>query len=115
RNEARQVAESSTQRSDTALRAIESVLHGLARVDAPKIVVLISGGIPTRFGDTDTGAMSAAATAARATVYGVHLDSGILGVDASDSQRSPTQMEDRAIALHGLDVVAGSTRGTVFS
>jgi VWFA-related protein len=115
RNEARQVAESYTLRNDTALRAIENVLHALARVDAPKIVVLISGGIPTRFGDTDTGTLSAAATAARATVYGVHLDSGILGLDASHSQRSPTQMEDRAIALHGLEVVAGSTRGTVFS
>ena len=114
-NEARQMADLYSQRSDSALRAIEGVLFALVKVDAPKIVVLISGGIPTRFGETDTGALSAAATAARATVYGVHLDSGILGGDASQSQRSPTQLEDRAISLHGLEVVAGSTRGTVFS
>ena len=55
------------RRSDSALRAIEVMLFGLAKVDAPKIVVLVSGGIPTRFGDTDTGALSAAATAAART------------------------------------------------
>ena len=115
RNESRAVAELYVRRSDSALRAIEGMLFALAKVDAPKIVVLISGGIPTRFGDTDTGAISAAATAARATVYGVQLDGAILGVDASQSQRSPTLMEDRALSRHGLEVVAGSTRGTVFS
>ena len=115
RNESRAVAEFYMRRSDSALRAIEGVLYGLAKVDAPKIVVMVSGGIPTRFGDTDTGALSAAATAARATVYGVHLDGAILGLDASHSQRSPTLMEDRALSRHGLEVVAGSTRGTVFS
>jgi len=115
RNEARAVSELYMRRSDSALRAIETMLFGLARVDAPKIVVLVSGGIPTRFGDTDTGALSAAATAAHATVYGILLDGAILGLDASQSQRSPTLMEDRALSRHGLEVVAGSTRGTVFS
>ncbi len=115
RNESRAVAELYMRRSDSALRAIEVMLFGLAKVDAPKIVILVSGGIPTRFGDTDTGALSAAATAARATVYGVLLDGAILGVDASQSQRSPTLLEDRALSRHGLEVVAGSTRGTVYS
>jgi hypothetical protein len=49
------------------------------------------------------GRSSAAATAARATVYGVLLDGAILGLDASQSQRSPTLMEDRALSRHGLE------------
>jgi VWFA-related protein len=114
-NEAREIADLYMNRSESALRAIEGMLHALGKIDAPKIVVLVSGGIPARFGETDTAALSAAATAARATVFGVHLDSSILGMDASQSQRSPTLLEDRAINLHGLDIVAGSTRGSVFS
>lgn len=113
--EARTIATANRIRSTTALQSFQALLVSLQRIDAPKIVIWISGGVPLPFAELALSTLSADAAAARATVYVVHLDSAASGVDASRAQRSPTLVEDRAIGRHGLETMAGVTRGAVFS
>ncbi len=102
-------------RSQRALQTFQALLVSLQKVDAPKILIWVSGGVPLPFAEVALGTLSAAAAAAHATVYVVHLDNPTAGVDASHALRSPTQTADRAIARHGLEMMAGVTRGAVFS
>ncbi len=113
--EAREIAQLYQQRSQTTMRGVESLLVSLSSIDAPKIIVFVSSGVPVAFGDTDTAALARYAAAAHATIYVLHLDGGTFAIDASTSQRSPSAVEDRGINLHGLESIAGSTRGAVFS
>jgi Flp pilus assembly protein TadD len=113
--EARTVAQAYHERSNVAMRTFEGLLASLARIDGPKTVIWISGGVPMALGDTDLGSLSSLAAAAHVTVYVVHIDSVTAGMDASVSRPSPTAMEDRAVKVHGLEIMAGVTRGAVFS
>ena len=113
--EAQQIAQAYRERSEIALRTFESLIVSLGKIDAPKTVLWISGGVPLPSGETDLATLSAQAATARTTVYAVYLDSAMSGMDAAQSQRSPTPMEDRAINQHGLEMMAGVTRGAVFS
>jgi len=113
--EARTVAQAYHERGDVAMRTFESLLVSLAKIDGPKTVIWISGGVPMASGDTDLSTLSSLAAAAHVTVYVVHIDSVTAGMEASVSRPSPTAMEDRAVKVHGLEIMAGVTRGAVFS
>jgi VWFA-related protein len=113
--EARNLATTYRLRFQSALQALQALLVSLQKIDGPKTVIWVSGGVPFPFSESGMGTLSADAAAAHATVYVVHLDNAAAGVDASRAQRSPTSLEDRAVGLHGLEMMAGATRGAVFS
>jgi VWFA-related protein len=113
--EAGTIVEMYRTRSDTTLRAFAGLLGALGKIEGPKIVIWISGGLPLAFQDIELGTLVSDAAAANTTVYVVHLDSPTAGMDASEMHRSPSAMEDRSMRLRGLEILAGATRGAVFS
>jgi VWFA-related protein len=115
RDEARMLSDEYRLRSQKAFQMFQALLVALQRVDAPKVVIWISGGVPLPFQQLANSTLSADAAAAHAVVYVVHLDNVASLMEAARGQRSPTRTEDRAISIHGLDIMAGATRGAVFS
>jgi tetratricopeptide (TPR) repeat protein len=102
-------------RSDTTMRAFAGLLANLGKLEGAKVVVWISSGVPLAFQDIELGTLVSDAAAANTTVYVVHLDNPSAGMDASEMHPSPTQVEDRAMRRRGLEIMAGATRGAVFS
>ena len=54
------------------------------------------------------------AATARTTIYSLHLDQAVVA-DASRGRSSPSMMQDRQLAIDGLAVIAGITRGSMFT
>jgi VWFA-related protein len=113
--EAQTIVQAYRTRSDTTMRAFAGLLGALGKIEGPKVVIWISGGLSLAFQDVELGTLVSDAAAANTTVYVVHLDSPTAGMDASEMHRSPSAMEDRSMRLRGLEIMAGATRGAVFS
>jgi VWFA-related protein len=112
---AHDIAMTHRRRLEDVARVFRTLLQQLKGIDAPKIVVWISEGLSMPFDSgSDLGQLSAEAAAARVTVYVIHLDRNSM-FDASTAKPSPTPMEDRGAARLGLDLLAGVSRGAVFS
>ena len=112
---AHDVAMTYRRRVDEVSRIFRTLLQQLKPIDAPKTVVWVSEGLPMPLDNqADLGQLSALAAAARVTLYAIHLDRNS-GFDASNAKPSPTAMEDRGAGRLGLDLLAGVSRGTVFT
>jgi VWFA-related protein len=113
-SQARAMAMENRQRGVNSLQTLRTLLRSLAKIDAPKTVVWISEGLPIAEDRVEIGGMAAMAAAARTTIYSLHLDQTIIA-DASRSRPSPSMMQDRQLAIEGLAMLAGITRGSMFT
>ena len=113
-SQSRSLAMVSRQRAMNSLQTLRSLLVAFKKIDAPKTVVWISEGLPLGDDRVEVGGMAAMAAAARTTIYSLHLDQSIIA-DASRSRVSPTMVQDRQLAVDGLEMIAGITRGTMFT
>ncbi len=102
------------QHGVNSLQTLRSLLTSFAKIDAPKTVVWISEGLALAEDRVEIGGMAAMAAAARTTIYSLHLDQTIIA-DASRSRPSPSMMQDRQLATDGLAMIAGITRGSMFT
>lgn len=113
-SQARATAMVNRQRGMDSLQTLRSILTAFAKIDAPKTVVWISEGLPLAEDRVEIGGMAAMAAAARTTIYTLHLDQTLLA-DASRGRMSPSPVQDRQLEMEGLSMVAGITRGAMFT
>ncbi len=98
------------ERTQTALTTLRAIVERLSQTTTPKTIVYISEGLVLeRPGD---GAwLGPAAARGQVTIYALQLEA--FASDASTARQPATPGRDRSLAREGLDVLAGSTRGTV--
>jgi VWFA-related protein len=98
------------ERTQTALTTLRAIVERLSQTTTPKTIVYISEGLVLeRPGD---GAwLGPAAARGQVTIYALQLEA--FAADASTARQPATPGRDRSLAHEGLDVLAGSTRGTV--
>jgi VWFA-related protein len=113
-SQARGAALEQRQRAQTSVQTLRSMLVALSKIDAPKTIVWISEGLAVEENRVEFGGMAALAATARTTIYSLHLDQSVIA-DASRSTLSPTLVEDRQLAIDGLAILAGMTRGALFT
>lgn len=113
-SQARATAMVNRQRGQNSLQTLRALLLSFAKIDAPKTVVWISEGLPIAEDRVEIGGMAAMAAAARTTIYSLHLDQTIIA-DASRGRPSPSMMQDRQLAIDGLALISGITRGSMFT
>ena len=100
-----------SERTQTAMTTLRSIVDRLSQTTSPKTIVYISEGLVLeRPGD---GAwLGPAAARGQVTIYALPLD--VSGSDASTAREPAASARDKALAHEGLAVIAGSTRGAVF-
>ncbi|HEX4347697.1 MAG TPA: VWA domain-containing protein, partial [Vicinamibacterales bacterium] len=103
-----QTARTSTAETIVALRAL---LQGLARVDAPKTVILVSERLPMVDQEVDLVELGALAGSARASIYVLQLDAQ--AVNTQMKRAGQVRVEDRLITGAGLDLLATASRGSL--
>ena len=113
-SQARATAMVNRQRGMYSLQTLRSILTSFAKIDAPKTVVWISEGLPLAEDRIEVGAMAAMAATARTTIYSLHLDQTLMA-DASRGRTTPSPLQDRQLEMDGLAMIAGITRGTMFT
>jgi VWFA-related protein len=113
-SQARAISMTHRQRGVNSLQTLRGILDSLSRIDAPKTVVWVSEGLPLDDTRVEVGGLAAMAATARTTIYTLHLDQTIIG-DASRGRPSPSMMQDRQLAIDGLAILAGITRGSMFT
>jgi len=99
------------ERAQTAFSTLRQIVDRLSRTSTPKTIVYISEGVVLeRPGD---GAwLGPIAARGQITIYGLQIDT--FSGEASVGRQPVTSSRDKTLAREGLDVIAGSTRGTVF-
>jgi VWFA-related protein len=113
-NDAREIARIYRQRAVDVSHTLQNLLRAFRTIDAPKILIWITEGLPLQEGQGEMVMFSADAAAARTTIYVLQLDRMHVA-DASVRHNSPSAGQDRLAARRGLDLMAGATRGTVLS
>jgi VWFA-related protein len=102
-------------RTRTTLKAIEDFFKGVAHVEGPKTVVLLSGAlVRANINDTpfDMDDVALAATAARAQLYVVQPHESMM--DTLNRNSNATLTKDMDLKLEGLEDLAGVTGGVLF-
>jgi VWFA-related protein len=110
--EARVIAQHARTQARISLSALESLVATLKQIEGSKTVVLLSEGMLANPRDLDMSELSAAAQAARVTIYVLHLETPIF--EASQDRVSPTFVQDLHVRGDGLSRLAGAGRGAVF-
>jgi VWFA-related protein len=94
------------------------LLRGLAKIEGPKTVVLLSQGLVTGASGGDPGGnrrlaeVADAAAAARASVYTIYADRRFLeAMDVEESAMPQTLGLDQQLLADGLEAIAGYTGG----
>jgi VWFA-related protein len=105
------IVQMARQSSAQTIIALRSLLDGLAKVDAPKTVILVSQTLPMVDQELDVVEIGAQAATARASIYVIQLDQQ---TEMSMSKRMSTpRVEDRLLTSAGLDLLASASRGTL--
>ena len=102
-------------RTRASLKAMEDFFKGIAHVEGPKTVVLLSGSlIRGNVNDTpmDMDAVAHAAMAARAQLYVVQPHESMM--DSLGRNSNATLTKDTGLRLEGLEDLAGVTGGVLF-
>jgi VWFA-related protein len=95
------------------LISLTSLLQGLASVEAPKVVVLVSDGFVLEDERATLRDLGALATAARTSIYALRLDDQ--GVDAAVQNRSISMTADRFGGATSMEALAISSGGAFFN
>lgn len=112
RTQAGAIAHEQHVRTDAAVHTLEALLQMLRDIDGPKSVVWISEGLVTSRGGNELSGLERLADAARATINVIMLDEPIINV--AEAEKSPTSRDDRELAVVGLELLAGRTRGALY-
>ncbi len=99
-------------RTDDSVRSMRAVLQGLAAVEGPKSVVIVSEGLVLDGLTGDVDDLASVAADARASVDVLLLD--VPRYDVAQSTRPTTPKEDRDLQVNGLESLAGATRGNLY-
>jgi VWFA-related protein len=110
--EARGMAQHARTQARISLSALSALVATLRPLEKPKTVVLLSEGLVADPRLVDLGELSAAAQAARVSIYVLHLEVPMF--EAAQARVSPTFLKDIQVRGDGLARLAGATRGAVF-
>ena len=110
--DAAQLAADLRQRTDASIAGMRAVLQGLAGIEGPKSVILISEGLVFDGLGGETDEIAAVAADSRATIDVLLLD--VPRFDVTQSVRPNTPREDRDLQITGLEMLAGAARGTLY-
>ena len=114
--DARQLAQDAGREADSTMQNLRDLFIGLARIDAPKTMVLISEGFVLSDEPTliELGTL---ASEARTSVYALKLDGPIFDVTDSrgPGRATATPFTDRQARSEGLEMLAGAARGALFT
>ena len=110
--EAQSIAQQARTQARISLSALEGLIDALKEFDRPKTLVLLSEGIVADARLIDFAELSAAAQAARVTIYVLHLETPLF--EAATERQSPTFLKDAQVRADGLARLAGSARGAMF-
>ena len=99
------------ERMQTALSTLRAILDRLAHTPTPKTIVYISEGLVLER-PSDGTSLGALAARGQVTIY--VLQPEVFGSDASTAREQSSPGRDKALALEGLGIISGVTRGTVF-
>ena len=95
-----------------ALLALRALLDSLKAVNAPKTVVIVSSGFVLGDEHSAIVEIGSMAAAAQTSLYVLRVDNQAM--DASNSRRPATAVEDRQLRLDGVELLASVARGQVF-
>ena len=110
--ESRAMAQYAHMQARLTLTGLEALIARLKDLPGPKTIVLVSDGMVVDPRRVDLSAFSAAAQAARVTIYGLQLELPMF--EASTDRLSPTFVRDLQVRQDGVAQVAGAARGAVF-
>jgi VWFA-related protein len=100
------------RRTQDSVNGMRAVFKGLAALEGPKSVVLISEGLIFEGLGSETDELAAIAADSRATLDVLLLD--VPQFDATQSRRPTTPREDRNLQITGLEQLAGAARGELY-
>ncbi len=109
-NEAQELARDARREGSQTLEGLRNLLAGLATVDAPKTLILISEGFVLD-DVTFTTEVGALASAARTSIHALQLDQQMF--DAASGARVSSTFGDRDARAQGLQTLVSTARGTV--
>jgi VWFA-related protein len=110
--EARIISQHARTQANLTLNSMKRLLARLEDIDGPKTLVLLSEGLVAEPQLIDLTELSAAAQAARATIYVLQLETPLL--DATEATVSPTHAGDIQVRADGLARLAGAAGGALF-
>lgn len=110
--DAAEVVNEIRRRTQDSISGMRSVLQGLASLEGPKSVVLISEGLVFEGLGGETDELALIAADSRATLDVLLLD--VPQFDASLANRPTTPREDRILQVSGLEQLAGASRGGLY-
>lgn len=110
--EARAAAQFARTQARMSLAALEALVASLGRLEGPKTLVLLTEGLVAEPRYIDFGELSAAAQAARVSIYVLQLEAPIF--EAAQTRLSPTWQQDILVRGDGLSRLAGASRGAMF-
>ncbi len=110
--EARSLAQEVRLDADSTIASLRDLLAGLARIDAPKTLILISEGfvLSDEAMILELGTMAAQA---RTSVYTLKLDNQMFEITETRVPVNP--FADRQARTEGLELLSGAARGTLFT
>ena len=100
------------RRTDDSVRGMRAVLQGLANLEGPKSVIIVSEGLIFEGLGSETDELALIAADSRATLDVLLLDVPLY--DATQSSRPTTPREDRELQVTGLEQLAGAARGNLY-
>lgn len=100
------------RRTEDSLHGMRSVMQGLATLDGPKSVILLSEGLIFEGLGAEADEIATLAADARATLDILLMDVPLF--EASQVIRPTTPREDRSLQVSGLEQLAGASRGELY-
>src|SRR5262249_39513045 len=110
--EAHSLAQDTSHEADQTLQTLRDLFSTLRLIDAPKTLILVTEGFILNDDALiiDLGRMAAEA---RTSVYALKLDNQMF--DVADARIPINPFGDRQARAEGLELLAGATRGTLFT
>jgi VWFA-related protein len=115
RLQARDAAMTSTNDGRDTMDTLRAVFRALRSIDAPKTLLLVTEGFVIGNDQSLVLELGALSAAARTSIYALKLDDSLMQLAASEQHLSLTPMRDRQARTEGLDLLVGSSRGTLFN
>ncbi|MDP2052051.1 MAG: hypothetical protein Q8L75_00340, partial [Acidobacteriota bacterium] len=110
--DAAQIAADVRQRTNASVAGMRAVMQGLAGIEGPKSIILMSEGLVFEGLGGETEELAAAAADAQASIDVLLME--VPSFDAAQRERPNTPREDRALQVTGLEMLAGASRGGLY-
>ena len=110
--DAAEIANEIRHSTEASLHGMRAVLTGLAGIEGPKSVILMSEGLIFEGLGGETDELAGIAADSQASLDVLLLD--VPRFDASTSTRPTTPREDREMQTSGLEMLAGASRGELY-